>query len=132
MQNYIAIIHKDEESCYGAHFPDIPGCISAGDTLDESVTNATEALRFYAEDIKSLPIPRNMEEIRADKEVQQDIAEGAILVAVPLLIDEGRSVRVNITMDAGLVKIVDEAAKARGLTRSGFLAQAAREKILEA
>lgn len=129
MNHYIAIVHKAADSCYGVHFPDLPGCTSAGDTLDEAINNASEALRFYAEDAKAMPAARPLDVVRADAVVGQDIEEGGVFVAVPLLLDAGRSVRVNITMDAGLLASVDEAAERRGLTRSAFLAQAAREKM---
>jgi metal-responsive CopG/Arc/MetJ family transcriptional regulator len=52
-----------------------------------------------------------------------------VLFAVPLLADAGRTVRINISLDKALVDQIDTAAAARGLTRSAFLAQAAREKI---
>jgi len=80
-----------------------------------------EAIRLWAEDAiadgEELPAPRSAETLRADPEVAQAIAEGAALAIVPLL------------LDAGLLAAIDEAAAARGLTRSAFLASAAREKI---
>ena len=57
------------------------------------------------------------------------VETGAVLFAVPLLADAGRTVRINISLDKALVDRIDAAAAARGLTRSAFLAQAAREKI---
>jgi hypothetical protein len=57
------------------------------------------------------------------------IETGAVLVAVPLLLDNGRTVHANLSLDAGLLDAIDEAAGKRGLTRSAFLATAAREKI---
>jgi HicB_like antitoxin of bacterial toxin-antitoxin system len=53
--------------------------------------------------------------------------EAAVIIAV--MIDDGRTVRANLTFDAGLLRAIDAAARARGLTRSAFLASAAREKI---
>jgi hypothetical protein len=67
--------------------------------------------------------------LRADPEVAAALAEGAALAIVPLLLDSGRAVRANLSLDAGLLDAIDEAAKAHGLTRSAFLASAAREKI---
>lgn len=52
-----------------------------------------------------------------------------MLASVPLIVDAGRTVRINLSLDAGTVEAIDEAANARGLTRSAFLASAAREKI---
>src|SRR3569833_1554860 len=44
MAGYIALVHKDEGTSYGVSFPDVPGCISAGDTFEEAVANAVQAL----------------------------------------------------------------------------------------
>jgi predicted RNase H-like HicB family nuclease len=50
MPHYIALIHKDTDSCYGVSFPDIPGVITGGDTIDEAMQQAAEVLQFAAED----------------------------------------------------------------------------------
>ena len=78
---------------------------------------------------EALPPPRSVEALRADPEIAAALAEGAALAIVPLLLDAGRAVRANLSLDAGLLDAIDEAAKAHGLTRSAFLASAAREKI---
>jgi len=49
---------------------------------------------------------------------------------IPLLLDSGRSVRANVSFDAALLEAIDAAAKQRGLSRSAFLASAARGKIM--
>jgi hypothetical protein len=67
--------------------------------------------------------------LRAERAVADAIARGAALAIVPLLLAAGRPVRANLSIDAGLLAAIDEAAEARGLTRSAFLASAAREKI---
>jgi predicted RNase H-like HicB family nuclease len=132
MKHYFAIIHKDKDSAYGVVFPDLPGCYAAGDTYDQAIRNAGEALRLYAEAEASagrkLPEPRDFATLYADHHIREEAAE-APFVSVPLLADAGRTVRVNVTLDAALLEAIDEAARQRGLTRSGFLAQAAREKI---
>jgi hypothetical protein len=69
-------------------------------------------------------------EAMADREVRRSLKAGATTMLVPLLADPGRTVRVNVTVERGLLEQIDEAAEARGLTRSAFLAQAAREKIV--
>ncbi len=66
---------------------------------------------------------------RETPEIAAALSEGAALAIAPLLLDAGRSVRANLSLDAGLLDASDEAAKAHGLTRSAFLASAAREKI---
>ena len=67
--------------------------------------------------------------MRADPEMAAALAQGAVLAFVPLLRDAGQPAKANLSLDAGLLAAIDEAAAARGLTRSAFLASAAREKI---
>jgi hypothetical protein len=94
---------------------------------------ATEAVRLWAEDAlvdgEKLPKPRSIEALRADPEVAAALTKGADLAIVPLILDAGRPAKANLSLDAGLLAAIDEAAAARGLTRSAFLPSAAREKI---
>lgn len=128
MRYYIAVVHKDKGSSYGVHFPDVPGCFSAADEADDIVTNAVEALNLWAMD-QELPEPRGIEAIRKDKEVVRELAKGAFLTAIPFVENDAVVVRANITMERGMLKAIDQAARARKLTRSAFLAQAARKEI---
>ena len=64
-----------------------------------------------------------------DPESAPDLNAGESSVLIPLLLDAGRTVRANVTFDAGLLAAIDAEAERRGLTRSAFLASAAREKI---
>jgi predicted RNase H-like HicB family nuclease len=87
MAHYIALIHKDADSSYGASFPDVPGVFTAADTIDELMQKAAEVLEFAAEDWVSLtgsewPQPRTIDELRSDPEFQQDTTE-AVIAAVP-------------------------------------------------
>lgn len=131
--NYLAVIEKSRRSAFGVWFPDVKGCFSAGDAFDLAVANAAQALRQHVEALESRgdarPVQRQTDAILRDVEVKQAIAKGGVIVAVPLLADAGRTVRINISLNAGLVASIDDAAEARGLTRSAFIAQAAREKI---
>lgn len=131
---YIAVAEKEPDSAFGVWFPDIEGCFSAGDTLEEASTNAAMALRQHVEALESagrtVPPPRTLDDVTRDEDVRMAVTAGAVLLAVPLLSDAGRTVRINVSLDKGLVDQIDAAASARGLTRSAFLAQAAREKIL--
>jgi predicted RNase H-like HicB family nuclease len=128
MRYYIAVVHKDVNSAYGVHFPDVSGCFSAADDIEDIVPNAIEALSLYAEDAQ-LPASRSIDQLRNDPDVAADLASGAFLVAVPVIENDARVVRANITMESGMLKAIDAEAKARGLTRSAFLAQAARRAI---
>lgn len=131
--HYVAVIEKEPESAFGVWFPDVEGCFSAGDSLEEAVANATAALRQHVEALegsrRNLPRPRSVDDVLADADVKTCVETGAVLFAVPLLADAGRTVRINISLDKALVDQIDDAASARGLTRSAFIAQAAREKI---
>jgi predicted RNase H-like HicB family nuclease len=87
MPTYIALIHKDRDSCYGVSFPDVPGVITAGDTIDEAMQKAAEVLEFAVEDWfeltgESFPSPRTIDELRSDPQFREH-AEGAVVVAVP-------------------------------------------------
>jgi predicted RNase H-like HicB family nuclease len=129
---YIVVV-DGKPGAFGMWVPDMPGCTSMGDDLEDLLINAQEALQLWAQDAiesgEKLPKPRTMEQIRKDPEVARDLAQGAALAVVPLVIELGRPVKANLSLDAGLLSAIDEAAQARGLTRSAFLASAAREKI---
>lgn len=131
--HYVAVVEKEADSAFGVWFPDVEGCFSAGDTLDEAVANAAAALRQHVEALESagrqLSSTRTVDAILRDRDVKATLKSGALLFAVPLLADAGRTVRINVSLDKALVDQIDEAATVRGLTRSAFIAQAAREKI---
>ena len=90
------------------------------------LTNAQDALQLWAEDAidrgVALPKPRSMED------VARELADGAALAILPLVMERGRPVKANLSLDAGLLAAIDEAAAARGVTRSAFLSSAARRK----
>jgi predicted RNase H-like HicB family nuclease len=126
---YIAVAEKDADSAFGIWFPDVEGCFSAGDTLAEASANAALALRQHAEALeeasRSVPPARTLDELLGDEEVRTAAAAGAVLIAVPLSDADD----INVALDKNLVDQIDAAAALRGLSRSAFLAQAAREKI---
>ena len=78
MRQYIALIHKEADSDYGVSFPDLPGVISAGGTLDEARAMATEALAFHleglTEDGEAVPEPSSLEAIMSAKENRDGVA----------------------------------------------------------
>ncbi|HKH80223.1 MAG TPA: type II toxin-antitoxin system HicB family antitoxin [Methylovirgula sp.] len=77
MSHYVAVVEEEEDKAVGVWFPDLPGCISAGDTLDEAMTNAAEALELWAEAMvesgQKIPPPRSLTELRKDPEVAEDL-----------------------------------------------------------
>lgn len=126
MKTYLAVVHKEEGSAYGISFPDLPGCFAAADDLSGLVINACEALDLWFENAEEIE-PRDVEVIL--QEVSEELAEGAFLIAVPRVTRLHRSVRVNVSLDRGILDAIDAAAAARKLTRSAFIAEAARNEI---
>jgi predicted RNase H-like HicB family nuclease len=129
VRHYIALIHKDADSDYGVSFPDLPGVITAGSTLDEARSMAAEALALHlqglAEDGEAPPEPAALEEIMSDPENRDGVA-----VLIPAPAEGVKSVRVNITLPADVLGEIDARAEREGYTRSGFLAHAAK-KVLQ-
>ena len=128
---YVSFIHRDEAG-FGVSFPDFPGCVSVGDTIDDAVRQGSEALAFHVEGLvdsgEVIPTPRSIDAIKADPELA-DWRRDADLVLIPLLLDRGSSRRVNISLDRGLLEAIDDEARQRRMTRSAFLASAARREI---
>ncbi len=130
MTYFYALVHKEADSAFGVSFPDLPGVYSAADDADEIVNNAIQALGLWAEDT-DLPAPSSLEQIHSHQGVKQELAQGAFLVRIPLIINDSRVVRANVSFETGTLKAIDEAAKERGLSRSAFLSSAARKEILQ-
>ncbi len=132
MSRYVALV-DGKPGAYGVVVPDLPGCTSGGTTIDDALRNAVEAVTLWVEDARAdgekIPPPRTAEKLRSDPEVAAALVDGGVLAYVPLVLDAARPVKANLSLDAGLLNAIDEAAKRRGLTRSAFLASAAREKI---
>ena len=128
---YVCFIHRDDAG-YGVSFPDFPGCVSVGVTVDDAVRDGSEALAFHVEGLRDggepIPAPSSIDAIKADPKLR-DWRRDADLVLIPLLLDRGSSRRVNISIDRGLLEAIDEEARQRRMTRSAFLATAARREI---
>ncbi len=123
IMEYVAYLHKDRDSDYGVSFPDFPGCITAGRTLDEASRMASEALELHIqgmiEDGDSVPEPSKVDDIAADA-----AKRGAIAFLVNVEAPDA-TVRVNITARESQMAKIDALAEAAGLTRSGYMVRAA-------
>lgn len=126
MRYFSAIVHKEEGSAFGVHFPDLPGCFSAADRMDDVLPNAVEALALWFESEPAVE-PSSVERVRAA--AGADLAEGAFLILVPWISRSGTPARVNISLDRTMLEAIDKAAAMRRLSRSAFLAEAARNEI---
>jgi len=128
MAHVIGIIHQ-EAGTFGISFLDFPGCISSGATLDDAVSNGTQALAFHidgmVEDSEPMPELSSLEALKAK---EADWLAGGVAVAVPVELP-GKSVRINITVEERALECIDRAARASGMTRSGFLVASALERV---
>lgn len=131
MRHYIALIHKDGDSDFGVSFPDFPGCISAGSTLDEAMTMGAEALALHidgmTEDGEAVPEPASIETVMSDPDNRDGVA-----VLIPASEPSAKTVRVNITLPEDALREIDTYAEAHGYSRSGFIVQAAKKMIGDA
>lgn len=120
---YPALVDKDKDSDFGVSFPDFPGCVSAGKSVEEAVLGAHEALAGHVAlmlaDGDAMPAPSALEDIAAQKEAST-VAVTLIPVVLP-----GRARRVNVTLDEALLEEIDQISD----NRSGFLAEAARAEL---
>lgn len=124
--NFPIVIHKDKASDYGVTVPDLPGCFSAGRTLDEALVMAREAIELHLEALVdqglAIPLPAPLEHHQHNP----DFAGGAWAVVT---VDESslrlRSKRINISMPERVLDAVDRYARTHGETRSGLLSRAA-------
>ncbi|MFN7054218.1 type II toxin-antitoxin system HicB family antitoxin [Hyphomonas sp.] len=128
MTRYFALVEQEGDSAYGVTFPDVAGCFSAADDEDDLMKNAIEALSLHLES-QPLPPARSSAELNEVPDIRAAILAGAYLMPVPLIVSESRQVSANISLDKGMLKAIDAAARERGLTRSAFLIEAARHEI---
>ena len=124
---YIAYLHKDKKSDFGVSFPDFPGCVTAGSTLEEARRLAGEALAMHVagmrEDGEAVPKPSTLDDLRSDPAMK-----GAVAFLTELREPE-KVVRINITVRKSQIAEIDRRARAKGLTRSSYIVQSAlREK----
>lgn len=129
--HYLAFVFPDATG-FGFTCPDIVGFSAhiESDDLDNAVAEARAVLAAHLAQLidggARLPVQRPLTMLRADPELAEDFAEAAATILLPALVPAGRTLRVNISLDENTLSLVDDAARARGLTRSAFLAEAAR------
>jgi predicted RNase H-like HicB family nuclease len=132
MNRYIVLV-DGESGGYGVVFPDLPGCVAMGTTIDTALVNAADALRDWTETIEqtgsAVPKPRSLEQIRKDRDVKQALADGASLATVPLIRVSGKPTKANLSLDSGILEAIDAEARRRNLTRSAFVEAMARELL---
>ena len=124
MRYVVAIEKGDKKHAYGVVVPDLPGCFSAGDTLDEALVNAKEAILLHLDglldDKQPIPALRPLEE--HSKKRQWKGWTWAV-VDVDLSEIDKKVERINITLPRRVLRVIDEAAKRAGESRSGYIAR---------
>jgi predicted RNase H-like HicB family nuclease len=138
MEAYIALIHPPiGGSLYGVTFPDLPGCTSSGTSFEQAVLSAREALSAHLAllraDGDAIPYPRSWQDLQNqalqnDAELAEEIEDAIPQLVAPRLVPAER-VRVNITLDKGILRRADEQAEAEGLTRSRLIEEALLTRI---
>ncbi len=130
MKYPVVIEPATETTAFGVVVPDLPGCFSAGDTIEEALDNAHQAIELWIESVLDdggiVPVPTSIEAWRKRREFKGWIWA---LVAIDLSTLEGKAERVNITLPSRVLRRIDAKAAERGETRSGFLANAALASI---
>ena len=120
---YIAYLHKDRKSDYGVSFPDFPGCVTAGKTLDEARRMAVEALSLHIEgmmeDGEAIPEPSTLDALANDPAMK-----GAVAFLVNVDVAE-KAERFNITARKSQMEEIDRRAKKEGKTRSAYMVASA-------
>jgi predicted RNase H-like HicB family nuclease len=124
--SFIAYIRKEKGSDYGVEFPDVPGCVTVGRTVDEARAMAAEALAGHIAILESdgepVPVPSTMEALKDDPN-----REDAVLILVDLLPDFLKAERVNVMIPRHLLGRIDAAS---GGNRSRFIVEAAEQKLV--
>lgn len=124
MRYPIVVEPATDSTAYGVVVPDMPGCFSAGDTLDEAIANVEEAAAAWIDAVLdgggAVPEPSTMESVRARPDYRGWLF--GVIDVDPSLLDDTIE-RVNVTLPRRVLQRLDAQAKARGLTRSAYIAR---------
>ena len=129
---YPLYLEKDKDSDYGVTVPDLPGCFSAGETIEEALENAEEAILTHIEgmlmDNETIPTPSLIENLK-----KRNSLKNVIWSVVTIDIGKLSKVvkRINVTIPENILTKIDTYAEKEGESRSGFLASAAMEYIAQ-
>lgn len=125
---FVALVHKDPDSEYGVSFPDLPGCVSAGASVDEALQEARIALALHLDGMKqdgeAVPDARTIEALLADPLFQADRQDALLTALVTPAVSSGKITRINVSIDTGQLALIDQAARAAGMNRSTFMVSA--------
>ena len=124
---YPVVIHKDSDSDYGVTVPDLPGCFSAGESVDDAISCVTEAIECHVEglliDGEDVPLSLPVETHRENPDFTDAFAW--MFVDVDLSKLSGKSKRINVTIPERILSRIDDYAASHNESRSGLMADAA-------
>ncbi len=132
--HYLAFVFADPTG-FGFTCADVPGFTAhiETDDLDAAIIEARVVLAAHLAAMidagVEMPRTRSLTILRHDQDLAEDFAEAAATILLPALVPVGRTRRVNLSFDENTLGLIDGAARERGLTRSAFLAEAAREMV---
>lgn len=131
MRSYWALVHGSGRA-FGISFPDVPGCISAGDSLEDVLTEGSEALSAHLALLRAegdpVPKARSHAELVSNPDADWDVDEAAWHL-VPVRDVAAPRLRVNVMVDPAVLREADDAAAAVGQTRSSYVEDALRERL---
>lgn len=116
--------HTEDGVSYSIAIPDIPGCFTAGDTLSEALSNIREAVECHLAGENFHPVPGPLE-----KYVKDPLYEGGIWLLAEIDVAEAGLVSVSVDLPENILRQIDEESGRLGLSRSAFLAEAARIRL---
>jgi len=131
LKAYPAVFEETLDGGYSVFFPDVVGCISAGENLEKSIMMAKEALSLHLSEM----INDNEETPLINFQNAKEEAEGCLLMMIepnPAIISrrtKEHAVRVNITIPQMLLERVDRYAKAANINRSRLIAETLEHRI---
>lgn len=124
---YPVVIHKDSDSDYGVTVPDLPGCFSAGESVDDAISCVTEAIECHIEglliDRENIPLSLPIESHKENSDFVDAFAW--MLIDVDLSKLSGKTKRINVTIPERILSRIDAYAKSHNESRSGLMANAA-------
>lgn len=127
MTAFIGILEKEPGTLWGIWFPDLPGCIAAAGTAEDTLAQAGDALAQWLDVLRddgtAVPQPRGIEALRGERDFAQALAAGHIAVVIRPSMDE-------LNLDDATLRAIDSAAESRGLSRSGLVREIVLNQIV--
>jgi predicted RNase H-like HicB family nuclease len=128
MRSYIGLIRRDADGEFGVCFPDFPGVIAAGTTLDDARSAADEALALHVAGLgeigDTIPASSSLEKVMSNA-----LNRDGVAVLISVKTEQAKAIRVNVTMPEDVLMQIDKYAQAHGFTRSRLLTQAAKRLL---